>query len=97
MRGKMHDDTHKVQRLISRRLLFRGAAAIVGGLTALVSMGLPALAKMAQLNVGYVISPKDKGDASCATCGLFRPPSSCLMVDGEISPTGWCKLYTKKT
>jgi hypothetical protein len=80
---------------ISRRLLFRSAAATLGGLAAILGMGLPAQAKMTQQASGYQASPK--GDQSCATCALFTAPSSCTLIDGTISPSGWCRFYAKKT
>jgi uncharacterized membrane protein len=32
----------------------------------------------------------------CSGCRLFRPPSSCQVVTGKISPNGWCTAYVKK-
>jgi hypothetical protein len=32
----------------------------------------------------------------CDNCSQFEPPSSCKVVDGTISPTGWCKVYVRK-
>ena len=80
---------------ISRRLLFRSAAATLGGLAAILGMELPAQAKMSQQASGYQATPK--GDQNCATCALFTAPSSCTLIDGTISPSGWCRFYAKKT
>lgn len=33
------------------------------------------------------------GIYSCATCTLFVAPNACKVVEGEISPDGWCKAY----
>ena len=96
MVDEIYPGLHEDRRIISRRLLFQSAAAIAGGFAALISMGLPAVAKMSQQSAGYLISPKDKGDQSCATCALFQTPSSCSLIDGTISPTGWCRFYAKK-
>ncbi len=30
----------------------------------------------------------------CAGCPYFVAPSSCVLVEGEISPAGWCPIYT---
>jgi High potential iron-sulfur protein len=51
--------------------------------------------KMAQKLVHYQDTPHS-GQA-CATCVQFQPPSSCKVVEGTISPAGWCELYVKKT
>ncbi len=80
---------------VSRRSVLRGAAVAVGGAAILAGTVLPAEAKMAQAAAQYQTSPK--GDASCATCALFKPPSTCTLVDGTISPNGWCRFYSKKS
>jgi hypothetical protein len=84
-----------VSAALSRRQLLRGAAVAAGGAAALVGTVLPAQAKLAQTAAGYQTSPK--GDASCAGCSLFKAPSSCSLVDGTISPNGWCRFYSKKS
>jgi hypothetical protein len=35
-------------------------------------------------------------DQRCALCNYFRPPKSCQLVDGDISPNGWCSFFAKK-
>jgi len=44
----------------------------------------------------YQGSPE--GDKSCATCVQFVAPSSCKLIAGdtEISPQGYCSVWTKK-
>jgi hypothetical protein len=80
---------------LSRRRLFRNAAALIGGAAALAVTGTQAIAKMAQKAAGYQLTAK--GDQSCATCALFKTPSSCTLVDGDIAATGWCRFWAKKT
>jgi hypothetical protein len=48
-------------------------------------------AKVSQLAAAYQSTPK--GMFSCAVCTFFIRPRSCKVVNGEISPTGWCKLF----
>jgi len=79
---------------ISRRLLFRKAAAVAGGVAAILGMGIPAEAKMTQRAAAYQPTPKD--GLSCAICALFKAPASCNLIDGTVSPTGWCNFYAKK-
>jgi len=38
-----------------------------------------------------------KGGAKCAQCSLFKPPHSCKVVTGVISPNGWCIAFAKKS
>jgi hypothetical protein len=49
---------------------------------------------MAQKAVDYQDTPKN--DQECSNCSLFQEPNSCTLVDGEISPKGWCKFWVKK-
>jgi hypothetical protein len=78
---------------ISRRTLLQGVA-VAGSVPLLALRGGPAAAKTAQSAVAYETSPK--GGHSCGTCSSFEPPSSCKLVDGSISPNGWCKLWSQK-
>jgi hypothetical protein len=82
---------------ISRRDMLRNATVIAGGVAALAAAftATRAEAKNSQAAAAYQATPKN--GQSCATCALFRPPSSCLMVEGTISPDGWCKFYVKKS
>jgi len=47
--------------------------------------------KLSKAQAQYQDSPK--GIAMCATCTLFVAPRACKVVDGDISPNGWCKEY----
>ena len=49
------------------------------------------MGKRSKEQVQYQDSPR--GIAMCATCTLFVEPRGCKVVDGEISPNGWCKEY----
>jgi hypothetical protein len=73
----------------------RNAAFAAGGAAVLVTgVSRPASAKAAQKLVGYQDTPH--GAQQCDNCSQFVAPASCKVVDGEISPTGWCKVYVKK-
>jgi high potential iron-sulfur protein len=88
-------DTPRVQSNgPSRRItLLRGVGCAVGAAAALLPIR-QAAAKMAQTAVGYQVTPK--GDQQCSNCSLFQPPSACTLIDGTISPSGWCKFWVKK-
>jgi hypothetical protein len=51
-------------------------------------------AKMSKAAAAYQNSPK--GNQNCGNCKLFVPPSSCTLVEGSISPKGWCKFWVGK-
>ena len=40
--------------------------------------------------------PTPKAGQACAGCNSFVAPNHCRLVAGEISPSGWCRLWTKK-
>ncbi len=51
--------------------------------------------KATQASVQYQAQPK--GDQKCADCMHFNAASnSCTVVDGSISPDGWCSLWSRK-
>lgn len=50
--------------------------------------------KVSQASVQYQTQPK--GEQKCSTCANFIAPNSCKLVDGQISPEGWCNLWAKK-
>ena len=35
-----------------------------------------------------------RGDQFCARCPYFIQPSGCVVVEGAISPAGWCPIFT---
>ena len=61
---------------------------------AALALSSEAVAKVAQGAAQY--QPTPKGGLSCAGCNSFIAPSACKLVAGEISPSGWCHLWTKK-
>ena len=51
--------------------------------------------KVSQASVQYQTQPK--GEQKCSSCMNFIAESNtCKLVDGQISPDGWCTLWTKK-
>lgn len=83
---------------LSRRSLLTCAMYAVGtvpiaGIT-LSSQPAVAQAKMPKSAVAYQDRPK--GDQDCANCSLFQPPNACKSVAGDISPKGWCNIWSKK-
>ena len=90
-------DTSRVQSSApSRRLILaRDITCMAGGAALLGSAPYANAAKMAPSFAAYQDLPKDSHQ--CSNCSLFQAPNSCTVVDGTISPSGWCKLWAKKT
>jgi len=72
-----------------RRNLLQAALSAMGVGAAIVPVA--AQQTMSQAQAQYQTRPKN--GLSCAACALFRPPRSCVVVQGEISPNGWCKFF----
>lgn len=42
----------------------------------------------------YQDSPS--GDERCGLCSMFRAPVACTLVEGRISPRGWCEYFEER-
>jgi hypothetical protein len=84
-------------RSLSRRSVLRGAALLAGAaLTAGFVPSKEALAqKASQEAMNYADKPN--GDKRCSNCLNFILPASCSIVEGTISPNGYCVAWVKKT
>ncbi|HXD14992.1 MAG TPA: high potential iron sulfur protein [Xanthobacteraceae bacterium] len=84
------------RRRISRRVVLTGAALALGAAAAATAAS-PAAAqeKISQADAKYQATPK--GEQHCDGCVNFQPPKACKFVQGDISPSGWCQLFTPKT
>lgn len=94
---QMGDPTKICPIELSRRSMLQRIALAAGGaalVATTVSGTREAYAKSSQKAVRYQDTPH--GNQECDNCREFEPPSSCKVVDGVISPTGWCKVYIKK-
>jgi len=91
----MVDAPHTQSNSTSRRTILLGGVGCVTGIVAsLQSARYASAAKMAPTAVAYQDSPK--GTQECSNCAFFEAPNACKVVDGNISPSAWCKLWAKK-
>jgi High potential iron-sulfur protein len=100
MENRMDDKSKIRSGVLSRRSVLRSVAVAAGGtamLGTIVSGNrfAEAQTKVAKAVVGYQDSPHD--GQRCDNCLQFEPPSSCKVVEGNISASGWCKVYVKKS
>ena len=82
------------RRSILRNVGFAAGGAAVFGTIMTKNRMAAAQTKVSQTVVGYQDTPHDA--QRCDNCLQFEPPSSCKVVEGKISPSGWCKVYVKK-
>jgi hypothetical protein len=88
-------------RLSRRQAFFAGARWLI--LPACTSVSLAPEwafgAKAAKADYSYREQPKE--GKSCAGCRLFSLTESgkgvCAIVDGDISPSGWCLAFSPRT
>jgi hypothetical protein len=81
---------------ISRRAALTRTAAVLGAATAAtVVRQAAAQAKLTQTVAKYQAVPN--GSDHCENCNNFQPPNACKFVEGEISPKGWCQLFSPKS
>ena len=79
-----------------REILEKTPACLALAMLTLAAVPREALAqqKVAKSMVQYQDSPK--GGHQCAGCSNFVGPTSCKVVSGNISPHGWCSIWTPK-
>ena len=78
--------------VIDRRQVWRyGLIGTVGAIVGLESGAARAQGKATKKQAGYI--PRGKAGQSCATCGYFNQPTNCVLVQGPVSPSGWCSYY----
>jgi hypothetical protein len=74
------------------------AAALLAGTTVIAGvMGTKeALAQKAS-KASMQYQDKPNGDKQCSNCAQFIPTNSCQIVEGTISPQGYCISWQKKS
>ena len=71
-----------------------GAEWVMYLLAALSVAGAEDSTKVSQSAAHFQPTPRD--GQSCAQCYSFVAPRTCKLVDGEVSPNGWCGLWTQR-
>ncbi len=82
--------------LSRRTIVLFGSAYAAGSISLFGRLREAHAAKFPQTSPVVVYQPSPKDGHQCDGCTLFQAPDSCQIVDGTISPTGWCKLWAKK-
>jgi len=82
---------HNNDQATRRFLLKLGSASLVAA--AGVGMASSASAKSPQKSVQYVPA-STKPKMKCSNCASFVKPNACKVVDGVISPEGYCLIWS---
>lgn len=83
-------------RQLSRRSLLRAAACAGVGLAAGAMTARRALAQQKASKQAMKYQDTPNGDKKCSECMQFEAPASCKVVEGTISPNGYCIAWVKK-
>jgi len=92
----MNADESKVTR---RDAVARGSRwVLAGSVIAWIAVPQAHAGKAAKADFYYQDKPKD--GKSCANCRLFTGSDTgrgvCAVVDGDVSPVGWCMAYSPR-
>lgn len=88
----------------SRRGVLKAAASVGGAALLLRALDgtaqqqfkpKPGLTKRSKEKVGYRDEPYE--GRACAKCVLYVGHGECVIVEGEVSPNGWCVQWTPAT
>ena len=83
---------------VTRRVILLRAAGLLAG--AALAGGTQAQAKLSKVAAKYQTKPNAGKD--CDDCIQFVPgktgkaPGTCKIVEGPISPNGWCIAFAEK-
>ncbi len=96
----MRSMKHSAEKTLSRRA-FMGGVIVLPALAGMVLAGTTAAqAKGSKATFKYQDTPN--GGKKCSQCSFFAAGSSataegtCKIVDGSISPNGWCTAFAAK-
>jgi len=84
------DDRQRSRRSILKFAGLLTGASLASGLTR------DALAQQKASKQAMKYQDKPNGDQKCSNCLQFEPPKSCKVVEGDISPNGYCIAWAKK-
>jgi len=86
----------EINRKRSRRDMLKGAALLAAG--AVTGSMLTNNAARAQKASKEAMQYQDRpnGDKQCSNCKSFITSGSCAIVEGYISPNGYCMAWSKK-
>jgi hypothetical protein len=83
---------------LSRRSVLRAVALLAGA--TLIGNSVPrneALSQQKASKEAMKYQDKPNGDKQCSNCLNFLPNNSCKIVEGTISPQGYCMAWVKKS
>ena len=81
--------------MLSRRAFLQTArAAAAAAAAGALGSGAAADEHIPKTDAKYQDRPN--GIARCGICLQFKPPNRCQLVEGDISPQGWCQFFAAR-
>ena len=87
----MNDSTHA-----SRRQVLKGAMLLAGASLSARRGVTNSFAQTKASKEAMKYQDKPSGDKQCNNCLQFVAPNSCKIVEGTVSPSGYCIAWVKK-
>ncbi|HEY6862638.1 MAG TPA: iron oxidase [Burkholderiales bacterium] len=84
------DDRRRSRRSILKFAGLLAGASLAPGVTR------DALAQQKASKQAMKYQDKPNGDQKCGNCLQFEAPKSCKVVQGDVSPNGYCIAWAKK-
>ena len=81
-------------RLSRRALLCTGGSFVATACVHGFDAGAQVPNRIAKSEAKYQDRPN--GIQHCEICLQFQPPNRCQLVQGDISPNGWCQFFAAK-
>ena len=82
---------------LSRRRRLLKSAMLLAGATLTSGLGVTnSLAQQKATKEAMKYQDKPSGDKQCSNCSQFTAPSGCKIVEGTVSPQGYCIAWVKK-
>jgi hypothetical protein len=85
----------KIAPSVSRRRFLRASSMFVVAVPAAVVAPCARANKADKSDVSYRDKPGANGKR-CGGCASFVAPRACRVVDGDVSPDGWCIAYSER-
>jgi hypothetical protein len=79
----------RLSRCITRRRLIALSAMAAGGAQA---QQRPKITKASKKVAGYIDKPEASAQ-NCSLCHFYLAPFDCIIVEGPVSPWGYCNYF----
>ncbi len=83
-------------RKLTRRSVLKSGALMFGAAFASALSTQAVLAQQKASKQAMKYQDKPNGDQRCGNCMQFVAPNQCKVVEGTISPNGYCIAWAKK-